>query len=85
MQTQNTYFLIHWRSPREQIPEEASYVLIRQDFGDGEIFCSEAAYEQGAYWSLLMGYTYPIDVNTITGWSYLPYDDRNSMSKYYCE
>ncbi len=77
MYTQNPYFLIHWRSPKEKIPEEASYILIRQDFGGRESICFEASCENGNYLCLLPESSIPLDIETITGWSYLPYDERN--------
>ncbi len=69
-------YVIHWYSTERQLPENASYVLVRQDDDDGVPISFEAAFENGCFWYLLGDQDRCIDPKTITGWAWLPYAER---------
>ncbi len=68
-----SFSLIRWYSPKQALPEEASYVLVKQA-QDGEILCQEAAFEQGRFWYLTTDRSIP--THQVLGWAYPPYDGR---------
>ncbi len=70
------FSIIHWQSPNEAVPEEASYILIKQYAEDGGFLCDEAAYENEQFWSLFPSSDVPLALSTIAAWSYFPYDSR---------
>lgn len=68
-----SFCVIRWYSPKQALPEEASYVLVKQH-QDGEILCQEAAFEQGRFWYLTIDRCIP--TAQVLGWAYPPYDGR---------
>lgn len=72
------YCLLHWISPKDQRPDNGSYVLIKFLDADGETICScPASYEKEQFWDLFSDDpNLVINPQIILGWSYYPYDDR---------
>lgn len=78
--SQGEFAVIRWNSPKRASPDDASYVLIKQyERGIGFV-CSFASYEQRQFWDLLSMSDTPIDRGTVVAWSYLPYDNRISLT-----
>ncbi len=68
--------VIRWYRPDIRTPEEASYILIRQSGEEGDHLCFAGAYENGSFLCLSDILSEPVDVSTITGWAYMPYDRK---------
>ncbi len=73
------FSIVQWKKPQEELPEDASYIFIKQYDDDGSLICGEAAFERGQFLPLFFGEDKPYDVSTIAGWSYFPYDSRVSL------
>ena len=69
------FTVIRWTKP-EDVPEEGSYLLIKENDPEEGVVCSQGAYEKGRYWYADPGVDTEISRSRIVGWSYLPYDIR---------
>lgn len=66
--------VIHWR-PVGQPPEEDFCYILVKSMDEGDLTCSPAIYEDGAFFD--HGNTnYRYSREEILGWSYYPYDDH---------
>ncbi len=75
---EGNFSIIRWLSPHDAAPPDASYILIKQRYDENTYICFEAAYENGQYWYLLPQNSTAIDIHTVVGWAYFPFDDRES-------
>ncbi len=71
------FSIVQWNNPKTDLPEEASYVLIKQhDAENGGFVCSEAAFENGDFWQLFPECSNPLSISEVVSWTYYPYDSR---------
>ena len=68
--------IIQWQNPKIEMPQEASFVLIKEPAGSGLGFlCTEVAYEHGRFWYVWPDYR-PVPAKNVLLWTYAPFDDR---------
>ncbi len=72
---EDDYSVIYW-SPVTQRPCDASYILIKYR-EDGEIYCTDAAYENDEFFYLSPNEGKVINEKIILGWSYYPFDTHD--------
>ena len=71
--------VIQWVSPLAALPEEGSYVLIKQQFPGESAVCCQAAYENGSFWAVGCDAERPLAENQVAAWAYAPYDGRATL------
>lgn len=69
------FSIVQWISPEQAVPEDASYILLKERGSEG-VLTIEAAYENGAFWDTVPYLRDPIPPQRILGRSYPPYDLR---------
>lgn len=77
LDSQDNFSVIVWTPLTEEYPEDASYVLVRTYDPECGYVASQCSYENGAFWDISdNGSSFPIDMQNIVSWSYLPDDGR---------
>lgn len=76
---QGDFSIIQWVSPLAALPEEGSYVLIKQQFPGESAVCCQAAYENGSFWAVGCDAERPLAENQVAAWAYAPYDGRVTL------
>ena len=70
------FTIIQWQNPEMEMPQEATFVLIKEPAGSGLGFlCTEVAYEHGQFWYIWPDYQ-PVPAKNVLLWTYTPFDDR---------
>lgn len=70
------FSIVLWTDPRKSLPEEGSYLMVKERDLELGIVCSEAAFEHGAFWYIVPSSAKPIPPQNILAWAYMPYDER---------
>ena len=72
------FSVLRWNSPKRILPQNITYVLVKQyEFGLGPV-CSRASFEGGEFWALPAEPPNKIPRETILAWCYPPYDGRTT-------
>lgn len=70
------FSIIRWYDPAQALPDDPSYVLVKERDRDFGCVCWQGAFESGEFWDLLCRWEIPIQKENIIAWSYGPCDDR---------
>lgn len=73
--------IITWR-PISQRPEDGSYILLKCLDESGQVVCESASYEKGNFLYIYDRTTWgEVNEDTILGWAYYPFDEREYPHK----